>query len=151
MDWFEAEIQIHYDVTLRGRLGPGDADDKQATLLNHVISWTQNGIEIEADPRHAERLVRQLNVEGANPLSTPGVKAQAAEIETDEPVDEHKGRVFKAATARSNYMGDDRPECKFATKECCRHMASPTVVAHGALKRIGRFVEGHRRLVIKMP
>ncbi len=41
LDWFESELEKHYAITRRGRLGPGDNDTKQATLLNRVITWTE--------------------------------------------------------------------------------------------------------------
>ena len=63
LDWFEAEIQKRYAVTLRGRLGSGTEDNKEATLLNRVIRWIDEvDIEMEADPRQAERLISQLGV-----------------------------------------------------------------------------------------
>ncbi len=74
-----------YELTKRGRMGPGDGDLKQATLLNRVITWTEEGLELEADPRQAERLVRQLGVEGANTLLTPGVKTSIQYVIADVP------------------------------------------------------------------
>ena len=47
-------------------------------------------------------------------------------------------------------MGLDRPKTQFAVKECCRWMSAPTELALRALKRVGRFVEGHQRLVLSM-
>ena len=150
LEWFEREIQAKYAVTLRGRLGPAPEDDKEATLLNRVVRWTEdNDIELEADPRQAERFISQLNLEGANPVTSPGVKMTSAEIEDDLPIYDKRGRVYTGATARANYMGVDRPECQFATKETCRFMSAPTEMAYKALKRRGRFVAGKKRLVIK--
>ena len=117
MEWFENELEKHYEITRRGRLGPGDHDLKEATLLNRVITWSESGIELEADPRQAERLVRQLSVEGANTLSTPGVKVQVRDIIVDDPLDDKRSAIFKAAVARANYMARDRLECQSATKE----------------------------------
>ena len=36
-DWFEAKLREHYELTVEGRLGVGDKDDKEATVLNRVI------------------------------------------------------------------------------------------------------------------
>ena len=30
LDWFEATLKSHYELTVGGRLGPGPADDKEA-------------------------------------------------------------------------------------------------------------------------
>ena len=42
--------------------------------MNQIIRWTDRGIELEADPRHAEIVVRELGLEGATPSKVPGVK-----------------------------------------------------------------------------
>ena len=151
VNWYEKAMEERYAITKRGRLGSGSEDHKEMVLLNRVVRWVDDeGIEIEADPRQAERLVAQLGLTGANPVGTPGLKPTTQELESDEPKYDVRGKVYQAGSARGNYMGPDRPETQFAVKECCRRMSGPTEVALKALKRVGRFVEGHQRLVIKM-
>ena len=54
----------------------GDATDvKEVKILNKIIRWTARGIELEADPRHAEIVVRNLGLEGAKPNKVHGAKA----------------------------------------------------------------------------
>ena len=87
LNWLEASMEERYAITKRGRLGPAPEDQKELTLLNRVVRWVDNiGIEIEADPRQAERLVAQLGLEGANPVATPGVKPTVQELESDEGI-----------------------------------------------------------------
>ena len=55
--------------------------------MKRVLKWESWGISYEADPRHAELLIRQLG-EAAHPLSTPGVRqhcqaTQAEDLLTD--------------------------------------------------------------------
>ncbi len=92
----------------------------------------------------------QLGLNGANALTTPGVQATIAELEADEPILDQRSRVYRAATARGNYVSSDRPESQYANKECCRSMSAPTELSMKALKRLGRFVIGQPRVVIKM-
>lgn len=116
LDWFETELQRSYAITLRGRLGPGKKDVKEATLLNHVIRWVDGvGIEIEADPRQVERMVTQLGLEGANPVSCPGIKISKADLNNDTVIVNERATIFQAVTAQSNYIFNNRPECQFAT------------------------------------
>ncbi len=143
IDWFEGKMQERYEITKRGRLGSDKKDEKEITLLNRVVRWVDNvGLEIEADPRQAERLVAQLGMTGANPVGTPGVKPSAQELETDEAIYDSRGKVYQTGSARGNYMGMDRPETQYAVKECCRQMSQPTERALRALKRMARFVVG---------
>ncbi len=58
-------------------------------------------------------------------------------------------RAFRAVCARSNYRSADRPACQFSAKEICRWMSAPTELGVPALKRLGRFIEGHKRLVFQ--
>ena len=56
LDWYEAELSNAYELSTGGRLGPGDTDCKEGTVLNRVIRWCSSGLEYEADPRQAEKL-----------------------------------------------------------------------------------------------
>ncbi len=58
LNWLEETMEKKYAITKRGRLGPAREDQKELTLLNRVVRWVDNvGLDIEADPRQAERLV----------------------------------------------------------------------------------------------
>ena len=149
LDWFLGQLKDRYELIENARLGPGSGDDKETRVLNRIIRWTDSGLEYEADPRQAERLVKGLGLEGAKALTTPGVKVTAEDLLKDETLPEEKTTPFRALAARANYLAADRPECQYAAKEICRWMASPTVCSLAALKRLGRFLEGKRRLVYR--
>ena len=44
LDWYEGEMEKHYELTKGGRLGPGPKDTKEASVLNRIIRWTTKGI-----------------------------------------------------------------------------------------------------------
>ena len=69
-------MRAEYDVKVRGKLGPDKDDDKAITILNRCVEWTSHGLLYEADPRHAEILIRELGLENTKPVVTPGVKSQ---------------------------------------------------------------------------
>ncbi len=145
LDWLEDKFEEKYAITRRGRLGPAADDQKEMVLLNRIVRWIDNvGLEIEADPRQGERLVAQLGLDGANALTTPGVKATVAELEGDEAILDQRSYIYRAATARSNYITPDRPECHYSTKECCRNMSVPTELGMKALKIMGRLFSLNR-------
>lgn len=54
LDWFRTKIAERFEVKFRARLGPGERDDKTVRILNRIVTWTEEGIEYEADQRHAE-------------------------------------------------------------------------------------------------
>ena len=134
---------------VEGRLGGGSKDLKQARILNRVISWQDWGIQYEADPRHAEVLIRELEVTPKEAVVTPGVKWKPEDIESARPLDDHHTARFRALAARANYLGLDRVDLAYASKECCRHMTNPRDIDWLALKRIARYLVGKPRLVYK--
>ena len=118
-----------------------------------LVRWTDNGLEYEADPRQCEKLLRDLKLDGddVKSVGTPGVKPTRDQLDGDAPLHVTKCTPYRAVVARANYLASDRPELQFPAKEVCRWMSSPTELALSALKRLGRYVVGHRRLVFHYP
>ena len=136
LDWFERELAKRYKLTLGGRLGPGPDDAREARVLNRIVRWTQHGLEYEADPRQAERLLEDLELVGEIKTAvTPGLKPLQHEIDSDEPFAEETR--YRAIAARANYLAADRADFQYAAKEICRFMAHPTELGWKALKRLG--------------
>jgi histone deacetylase 1/2 len=148
-DWYRQELEKTYELKEGARLGPGAKDDKESRMLNRVIRWTPEGIEYEADPRQTEQLVSDVSVSGSKSVGTPGVKPTSEQIAADQELSVERQRPYRGVAARSNYLSADRPDMQHAAKEVCRWMSTPTEVALVALKRVGRYLEGHSRLVYK--
>ena len=149
LDWYEEQMKVNFELTVKARLGYAPEDDKEARILNRIVRVTSEGAEYEADPRHAEELVRILDMQGCNPTVTPGVKESISNLQRDKPIDPSRVTTFRAAAARCNYLSADRPDCQFASKEVCRLMSKPTERGWLALKRICRYLVGKGRLVHK--
>ena len=43
-------------------------------MLNRVLAWGRDGIEYEADQRHADLVVDELGLKESKPVSAPGSK-----------------------------------------------------------------------------
>ena len=63
MDWLGAQLAGKYELRKGGRLGPGDGDAKDLTVLKRVLRYNPDGFEYEADPRQAEKLLEGLSLE----------------------------------------------------------------------------------------
>jgi len=152
LDEFEAELRRRYELKSGGRLGPGHGDDKQAMVLNRVVTWGPDGVTIEGDPRQIEKILLELGLDNETKgAATPGLKATKPQLEEDGPLDADKHTLFRGAAARCNYVSNDRPDIGFSAKEICRAMANPTTLSLGALKRLGRFLTDRQRLVYTYP
>ena len=82
---FEDKLEAKYELKKGGRLGPGLSDTKELTILNRVIRWTPLGIEYEADPRQAERLLEGLHLDdGCKSTATPGLKLLIESLQKDK-------------------------------------------------------------------
>ena len=153
LDIFENQLEAKYELKRGGRLGPGPDDCKELTVLNRVIRWTDKGVEYEADPRQAEKLLEGLSLSGddCKARATPGQKPIVEQLKNDRALSAEDHTVFRALAARANYLAQDRIDLQFSAKEICRYMSSPTEASRDALKWLGRFLLGHKRVVFSYP
>ncbi len=168
--WFEkrmaSEFEIKTDV-----LGPGPGHKRQLRVLNRIIEWKGHGITYEADQRHAEIVIRELGLEQAKAVATPGTRDDAshgssmnpddvedrlkgeyqADTDEDVPLERHEATKYRALSARLNYLAQDRPDLLYAVKEVARRMAGPTKGDWTLMKRVGRYLLGAPRAVQEFP
>ena len=55
--------------------------------------------------------------------------------------------TFRALSARGNFLGQDRTDIGYSTKELCREFSVPNRNSQARLKRVGRYLVGKPRLV----
>ena len=152
LDWFETELEARYELRRGGRIGPGGNDEKEGRVLNRVVRWTDAGLEYEADPRQAERLIEAVGLDDScKSIVTPGLKATKEQIEAEVALDADEHTPYRGNGARGNYLGPDRPDIQYCAKEICRWMSAPTNLGQDALKRLCRYLLGRKRLVFKYP
>lgn len=150
-DGIIAALQSHWIIKVRAVLGPDAGDAKEVSILNRVVRWQGDTMEYEADPRHVEKLLRDMHMEDCKPLSSPGVKVTADELEEDgKPLVGEAVTLYRSGAARCNYLSVDRPDIPFATKEMCRSMSRPMESDMANVKHACRYLKGRRRLVQKL-
>ena len=155
--WFIEELGRHMIVKVIAKLGGRQygmhPDDKEVRIMNRLVTWRvaregrAEAIEWEADPRHVDILSAQVGFkDSTKSVVSPGTKGRASPLEGPSLEDDRLA-VYKSATMRVNYLNADRPDIAYEGKELARAMASPTTCAFESLKRIVRYLLGHRRLV----
>jgi hypothetical protein len=125
---------------------------KELRVLNRIIQWTPAGLRYEADPRHAEIVVRGVaGTERA--LSAPGTGSKDFEAAPGEGenLPERTSSLFRSFAARANYLALDRPDISQATKELCRRMSAPKAADLRALARVARYLAGAGRVIYEYP
>ena len=92
---------------------------------------TVEGLELEADQRHSEVVVKQLGLEGANIVSTPADDEVENKDKDDggrnmsDTCDVGYATLYKYIAARLNDLSPDRPDLQYFIKEVCRRMSDP--------------------------
>ena len=141
-------------------LGLGEGDKKEIRVLNRVIRMSKNdGVSLEADPRHAERVIREMGVEEAKASPMPGTKGEAKKATEKEEEDEEEPKEldqkdasrYRGVAATLNYLAADRADIQFATKEAARAMAKPTENDWILVRKIARYLEGRPRTCAPVP
>ena len=143
-DTIHKSFEIKFDV-----LGPGAREKQEARILNRVVRWTRDGLEYEADQRHADAIVEEMGLKDARAVHTPGVSEPNAT--QDDSLDAQGCTRFRSIAARLNFLALDRSGLQYASKCIAEYMASPTLHAWSILKRAGRFLKGNPRLIKKFP
>ncbi len=70
LQWLDDKLNESFELkTHRISLEPGEERDMK--MLNRIVRMTEFGIEYEADPRHAELVVKMTKLEVANGVVTP--------------------------------------------------------------------------------
>ena len=75
-----------FECKLKGRPGTGKDDLKEMRVLNRIVRITIDALLYEADPRHAEMLIKTFQLEDSKAVVTPGVKVNV-DGNDDTPID----------------------------------------------------------------
>ena len=131
--------------------GPGKDQVQQVKVLNRIVKWDdQVGIQYEAVPRHVEIIIKQLQLDEAKPVSTPGTKDEGRIAEDSEtPLSDKDSTNYRVLVACCNNLSPDRPDIAFAAKELARAMSKPTNGDLQRLKRLARYVKWKPRMILQ--
>ena len=77
------------------------------------------------------------------------VKAFEREVGASDKLGSNDATTFRAISARSNYLAQDRPDGSYSGKELCREFGQPNGQSLVKLKRLGRYYAGKPRLVYR--
>ena len=139
------EIKTHY-------FGPKSGMKDEIQILNRTLRWTKEGLTYEADQRHAEIVIKDMNMKRANAVSTPTVPEpnEGKNLRLNSPdMTKDEASRFRGLVARVNYLSVDWPDLQFAAKTASQHMAQPKVCDWAKIKRIARYLVKASRAVQK--
>ena len=67
LKWFDEALAKEFKIKTE-ILGPDEGEVKELRILNRVVRWEEDGLEREADQRHAELIISQLDLSNAKPV-----------------------------------------------------------------------------------
>ena len=120
--------------------------------MNRLIRWTGEGLEYEANQRHAEAIVKDMKLEGGKVVVTPC--STESDLKDDLPNDDviedwKTDTLFRGIAARLNFLAADRPDLQYASNGTSKHMSKPSARGWRLLKRVARYLIGSARTVQK--
>eukprot|EP00438_Fugacium_kawagutii_P000480 Skav216940 [mRNA] locus=scaffold3396:50058:57739:+ [translate_table: standard] len=150
--FLESKLKEKFEYRIDGLIGPDPSDGTSMNVLNRVLDFDKSTgtLTYEADPRHAEHIIKELKLEGCKPVSTPAEKQKQDEVAASEAMPQlsaEETTKFRSLTMRAAYLSTDRADISEAVKSLARHMQKPTEYSWGKLKRLGRYLAGHPRVV----
>ena len=152
LQFLEEKIKSRFEYRIDGKIGPEDGDGSSMCVLNRLISYDKKTgmVRYEADPRHAEHIVKELGLEGCKAVGTPSEKPKLSEVmmaEEELTLEPAEASRYRSITMRAAYLSLDRADIAEAVKSLARHMQGPTPYSWGRLKRLGRYILGRMRVV----
>ena len=96
-------------------------------------------------------MVKELGLEGANALMVPGVDETGPDENEKDEEEKPGDKKFRGLAARLNYLALDRPDLQYASKCISRYMTRPCEKGWKMIKRVGRYLIGHGRMVQSFP
>ena len=114
LDVFEDQLEAKYELKKGGRLGPGASDCKELTVLNRVIRWTDEGIEYEADPRQAEKLLEGLSLDDFLPPLTTTDQQQQQQQPAIKKVKREKKIITSNPNVKIIKIENHQVDCVFS-------------------------------------
>ena len=148
---FKEELTKYILVKHVATLGPRPQlpDSCEIRFLNRVIRWivppfgkAPERIEIEADPRHAELLIKNSGLQSnSKGVDTPEERHNLRTI----TLPQQDSTLYRSNVMRLAYKSPDRTELEFASEESARAMAEPATADVGALKKCIRFLLNYPR------
>ena len=99
---------------------------------------------IEADPRHVQILLKELRLQEAKTVATPGVKCDTSDSEALNATEMSR---YRSLVMRGCCLALDPPDIAHSCKELARNMSAPKQSDWNDLKRLCRYLKGVPRLV----
>ena len=147
LEWLYDKMKKRFKVSKKVTRAR-ENEDEERKVLHRIICVSSCGWEYEADQRHAEIIIKTLNMEHTNPICTLREERWMTGSEK-EPLTPTEAAACEALVARANYLRSDRPDLQKSVKELSSSMSTPTQADTRKLRRLTRYLVGRTWLVLQ--
>ena len=149
-EYMQKILKEKYEYRCDGEIGRNSGD--HLTILNRIVTFEKETgkVTYEADPRHAEMIIRQLNLQNAKSVATPSEKKKASDVLASvglPPVTAEQTTLYRSLVMRAQFLAQDRADLSETVKSLTRKMKAPNESDMKDLKRLGRYLVGRPRVV----
>ena len=125
LDEVDEMILASFKAKVLPRLGPGASTE--GTILRRILRWSPEGVHMAPDAKHVENLASLLEVKGAKPSPTPTSRSTGrGQRDVLELLTAAEATTFRRGTEIALYLGPDRLDLQFLTKELAQEMQTPS-------------------------
>ncbi len=93
-----------YPVMVCSIMGPGASDAKEGTILNRTVRWESGEVSVEADPKHVEKMLKDMRLTDCRPNREPSGKEDWRERERGEASQGEQIKIHRSVVVRANYL-----------------------------------------------
>ena len=117
-------------------------------FLHRKVAWNAEGFSCKHDPKHTLAMADGFGFNGKKQLEQTKWKVTGAPgsetvgkglCDGADNLDEPETQQYRSRVGTALYVGQDRPETQYATKEAARFMSSPTRASKCMLKRLCKY------------
>ena len=139
-----------FEIKKLPRFGP--TAGHEGVLLHRTIRWNESGFSYRPDPKHVDARIASLSLEEAKPVSTPYTRdTRKGQANTLCELSMSEKATYMSGSCLLRCVALDRMDVVFATKEVRSRTVKAFLLALLLLKRVARYMAGHRVVVINYP
>ena len=144
------EVLGAFEMKRLPRSGP--TAGREGVFLHRTIRWNESGVSYRPDPKHVDALIVTLSLEDARPVAAPfTLDTGKGQANTLSELSVTEKAIYMSGSALLQHIALDRKDVVFATEEVRSRTAKADVLALLLLKRVARYLVGHREVAISYP
>ena len=125
LQWLHDQMAQKYELKVQVA-GWGHGDQKELSFLGRTIKLGPDGVTMEGDDKHVQRLLEEWDMKSCSPVSTPYVNPiQTSVVTESKELPPKEATLFRRAAARVNYVALGRPDLSFASRVAASKMSTP--------------------------